>query len=474
MHQLTYVLLLTLRTFRLELSFNTVRLLRRQLNAENRMSQVYETTGAPIHASYALAQLRHLYQDHPNVARRVVHWQTLASCCLSRWLGVPHMPVSYSEASWTGLVDYRTCRYATCVQHLLPAECWTALPELRDYDDDPHRGLPEHSPYLERWPELQQKTRYFLGIGDGACATIGSKCTTPNRIACTIGTSAAARVCVPLPVVPHDDQNHNESHHDVFVPGLFCYRVDKDRVVVGGALTDGGSVVEWARTLLNLDASHEEAYEACLLEVEQLVGNELAKAVEECARQDNVQTPPSSVSFIPFLSGERNPGFRETASGCLFGLRRTTRPAHVLKSCLEGVTLRINAIVSLLQPRSLQSHHATLSREGVQLVASGGALENNALWRQMLADCTGIPVVFDEDANESTSRGVAMMAAQSLAAADFGSGDNTIPSSMVEALKPKLVSNPRSVLSCYWERMALEQNRLLEALNPLYDESDTA
>jgi gluconokinase len=458
----------------------TVQRWQRQLKAENRLSLAYGSTGAPIHASYALAQLRHLYQDHPDVARRVARWQTLPSCCVARWLRVSHMPVSYSEASWTGLLDYRTCMYAAFVQHLVPAECWTALPELRDYNDDPRRGLPAYSPYSERWPELQHTTRFFLGVGDGACATIGSKCTTPNRIACTIGTSAAARICVPLPVTPHDDNQHRKELRDggndnAFVQGLFCYRVDKDRVVVGGALTDGGSVVEWARTLLNLGASHEEEYEACLLEVEQLVSIDLAKveAGAESARQVNM-TSSGSVSFVPFLSGERNPGLRETASGCLFGLRRATRPAHVLKSCFEGVTLRISSIVSLLLPISLPSSSTTLPREeGVQLVASGGALESNPLWRQMLADCTGIPVVFDEDANESTSRGVALMVAQSIVAADVDDTNNTSSYSAAEALKPKLVSNPRSVLSCYWEQMAREQNRLLEALTPLYEEPDT-
>jgi gluconokinase len=456
---------------------------------------VYETTGAPIHASYALAQLRHLYQDHPDVSRRVARWQTLASCCLSRWMGVPHLPISYSEASWTGLLDYRTCRYAASVQQLVPAECWTALPELRDYDGDhPQRmirqGLPEHSRYYDRWPELRQSTtRFFLGVGDGACATIGSKCTIPNRIACTIGTSAAARICVPLSVTPthdDDDDDNQTQHHgsddkdDVFVPGLFCYRVNRTSVVVGGALTDGGSVVEWARTMLNLDAS-QDAYDACLLEVELMVSSDLARAAAEESDgrpADNAHTSPAgSITFVPFLSGERNPGFRETASGCMFGLRRATRPAHVLKSCLEGVTLRINAIVSLLRSTSLQTLPAPTSGDGIHLVASGGALESNWLWRQMLADCTGIPVVFDEDANESTSRGVALLVARALVAADVYMDDsaNCLQSSrIVEALKPKLVSNPRPVLSRYWERLAVEQNRLLEALDPLYDESETA
>lgn len=34
--------------------------------------------------------------------------------------------------------------------------------------------------------------------------------------------------------------------------GLWCYRVDRDRAVLGGALTDGGSVFEWLRGALAL------------------------------------------------------------------------------------------------------------------------------------------------------------------------------------------------------------------------------
>jgi gluconokinase len=84
-------------------------------------------------------------------------------------------------------------------------------------------------------PELRT-AQLFLGIGDGACANIGSKCLTGSRIAVTIGTSAAAWVCL----------RSGLSSSIITVPnGLFCYRVDKSHILVGGgALTDGGSVIE--------------------------------------------------------------------------------------------------------------------------------------------------------------------------------------------------------------------------------------
>ncbi|KAL7448183.1 hypothetical protein ACHAWC_000424 [Mediolabrus comicus] len=146
------------------------------------------------------------------------------------------------------------------------------LPPLSDFDaeDVPRNGMYQHcydgtnNIYWDRWPELRQ-CRFFLGIGDGAAANIGSKCGTRSpcnnekrRIAVTIGTSAAARLCLP-----HESDSNSSNQSDILVPfGLFCYRVDRSNILLGGALTDGGSVIEWACSLLNLQSP--ESFERCL------------------------------------------------------------------------------------------------------------------------------------------------------------------------------------------------------------------
>jgi gluconokinase len=98
--------------------------------------------------------------------------------------------------------------------------------------------------FVARWPELAA-ARIFLPLGDGACANLGSDCglvsrsggqgglsvgadsPLPRRVTVTVGTSAAVRVVLPAP--PER------------VPlGLWCYRIDEARVLLGGALTDGG------------------------------------------------------------------------------------------------------------------------------------------------------------------------------------------------------------------------------------------
>jgi gluconokinase len=264
---------------------------------EEKCKEWYNLTGTVIHTCYALPQLLHFYRpDNIHNYQRVYKWQSLASICLSRWIGVPYLPISYSEASWTGMLNWRKCEYEQELMSRLPEDCRQTLPDLIDFDQldlSAYKGTRSQSLYATRWPELfGADTRFFLSLGDGACANIGSKCTVPGRIACTIGTSAAARVCMYNEAVLsshegsprqldspsaatsdssnnntiYNNQSQSESRIDIHAaekessdvtipPGLFTYRIDRRHILVGGALTDGGSVVEWVQKLLNLDSA---------------------------------------------------------------------------------------------------------------------------------------------------------------------------------------------------------------------------
>ena len=378
-----------------------------------REHDLYQRTGAPLHSSYALPQLRDLYSkpEYEDIVSRIVVWQSLSSTCLTRWKGTPFSHVSFSEASWTGLFNFRTLEWDKEAVSLLPEECKNHMPPLQDYGDDvmPSGGIRaetlgedciERNSYWDRWPELRGSygddsvgCRLFFGLGDGACANIGSKCSTNQKISVTIGTSAAARVCVAM--------RPSASMDNFYVPeGLFCYRLDRSHVLVGGALTDGGSVVEWARQLLNLQ--DDDDFAKCMVEVEQVLNEEY----ENCTK-DNLSL--SAVSLLPFLSGERSIGYRDGANFCIAGMTRNSTSAHFMKACLEGVTLRLEAIIRLLR----QGIEA--GKRQPRIVASGFALEKNALWRQMLADCTGQQVQMDMSTRETTSMGVATMVAVALA-----------------------------------------------------------
>lgn len=433
----------------------------------------YQKTGAPLHVAYALPQLRVLYNDNSALVSQersmVARFTTLASVLVSKWTLQQNLPISYSEASWTGLINVRTCTYNETLLRLLPDACVSALPSLADFDQaDIPSGIPEDSPYYSQWPELRQ-CRWFLGVGDGACANIGSKCTVPYRIACTVGTSAAARIVLEMPLEAdperdvrgrndddesirdvsydgHDSQEAADLQYLVVPPGLFCYRINRNYCLLGGALTDGGSVIEWLSKLLNIP-SNCESFQKCMREVEEMVLKDLEMAPSSTLESGSLLT-------IPFLSGERSTGYRTGTTGAIVGLTRNTTPAHLFKTFMEGVTLRIAAIVSLLcqlmPPGKMEAC----------LVASGKALEANSMWRQMISDCTGLPVIFDETTQDATSRGMVFLVLRSVQVRSCGG----LP---LEQVQTGLESFPRPQARGYWREKSATQEKLIHAIYPL-------
>lgn len=423
---------------------------------KKRLDELYQLTGAPIHSAYALAQLRSFYDNPSNrdIISRVHKWRTLSSVILSRWTGRANLPVSFSEASWSGLLNIQNCKYEQKALSLLPKDCRKALPKLADFADLDLSILEktkqkDPNPYWEKWPELRSAL-LFLGIGDGACANIGSKCSTPSRIAVTVGTSAAARICLP--------HKAGSSAHITVPKGLFCYRIDRSHILVGGALTDGGSVVEWVSQLLNLSTS--ELFLNCVQNAQKLVNMDI-----RTKHTYSGKTQP--LIMAPFLSGERSTGYRDGATGAIMGITRETTPAHLMKSCVEGVTLRISAILNLI----LQAQKELSSRATFQcipsVVASGKALEQNAMWRQMIADSSGLKVVLDQDTSEGTSRGVGCLVA---AALDMYDKECSALSLSEEEITKCKTSEPRQKAKEFYGKLSEAQEEFIEAISPLCGE----
>src|SRR5262249_21952579 len=153
---------------------------------------VYQRTGCPLHTAYMPARVRWLERADPDLARRVRAWLPLGSLLYGRWFAQPAVTVSHSVAAWSGMLDrHRMSWDEALAAHLhLPA---SALPPLADYDQA-CRGLAPA--YAKRWPALRD-VPFFLAVGDGAAANVGSGSIGPDRVALTIGTTAAMRVVLP-------------------------------------------------------------------------------------------------------------------------------------------------------------------------------------------------------------------------------------------------------------------------------------
>ena len=99
-------------------------------------------------------------------------------------------------------------------------------------------------------------------------------------------------------------------------PGLWCYTLDAEHSLLGGALTDGGSMYQW------LDGV-------------------LVKGKDGDGGNSNGS---DKLVVLPFLGGERSPGWNDGARCTVHGISRSTTAGDIRRACLESIALRLGAI----------------------------------------------------------------------------------------------------------------------------------
>ncbi len=321
---------------------------------------LHARTGCHLHASYWPAKLRWLEREHPHLVARVARWGSFGEYLELALFG--EAATSVSMASGTGLLDQQSVRWDSEALAAAEVEPNHLFP-LCDRRDGRVGLRPSWS---RRWPALRGRP-WFPAIGDGAAGNVGSGCVDPSRLALNAGTSLALRIAAPEPGAPPR--------------GLWRYRVDRGLSLVGGALSEGGNVYAWCRDLLRLP--EDAAVEAAL-----------------AAREPDAH----GLTVLPFIAGERSPGWRDDRRASITGLTLDTGPLDVLAAALEAVALRIAMVYDVLRPLAAPAH---------AIVASGGAVARSPAWARTLADALGHPLLVAHE-EEATSRGVALLALEAL------------------------------------------------------------
>jgi gluconokinase len=315
--------------------------------------------GCRLHTSYLPARLAWLRRHDParfGTARRFLSFGEYLAL---RLFGEAR--ASVSMASGTGLLDRTTLRWdaPTLAALGLGAE------RLSPIDDTPQVGL--RPPFASRWPGLR-RVPWFPAWGDGACSNVGAGCVGAERAALMVGTSGAMRVCAgaPVPAIPD---------------GLWCYRVDARRTLLGGSLSNGGSLYAWLTETLRLPPEAD-------------IERELAAMAPDA----------HGLAVLPFLAGERSTGWRARARGSVVGLSLATRPLDILRAGLETVAYRF----ALVDERLREAYPAR-----AEVMATGAALLHSPAWTQIVADVLGVPVTPSGEP-EGSSRGAALLALERL------------------------------------------------------------
>ena len=331
----------------------------KSFRAEFNESEIHLRTGCRFHSSYWPAKLRWLQTERTDAYVRTKQWIGFAEYLCLQLFG--YRIASISMASATGLLNQKKCDWDwEFVSALGVAR--ESLPEVREKID-----LPLSRKFIDRWPALiDAKLRAVLG--DGAANNVGGGCSSADKVALMVGTSGAMRVVV------------HGNPPERLASSLWSYRIDERRVVIGGALSDGGGLYHWLTDTLAIEDRRR-----------------FEKELEAL-------TPDAhGLTILPFWSGERSTGWTGDARGAILGLTQRTTPVEIVRSAMEAIAYRFALISSALKEVAPDA----------KVIATGNALRSSPVWSQILADVLGERVLIG-GSPEASIRGAALLALEAV------------------------------------------------------------
>ena len=198
---------------------------------------------------------------------------------------------------------------------------------------------------------------------DGALNQLGSGATQPRTMTFSVGTSAAIRLSSLTPILPA-------------TRATWCY-IGVENWLCGAATTGACSCVNWFKDML---LQNKWTFAQLETELPEL--------------PDETNTPV----FLPFLFGERCPGWNDERTGGFFDLKAATTIPQLYRAILEGVLFNIYQCYQEL---------TALLGTPERIIMSGGILNSKA-WSQMAADILGAPVQLSENSQASLLGGAAL------------------------------------------------------------------
>jgi gluconokinase len=332
------------------------------LRLQRESPQLHLRTGTPLHPMSPLTKLVWFREHEPELFARAHRWCGIKELVLLRLCDA--FVTDHSVASGTGLMNLETLDYDDEALEVAGVRR-EQLPALV-----PSTDVLDLSPVAAR--ELGgEALPAVAGAGDGPLANLGVGAVQPGVAACSIGTSGALRLIVEHPLVDRERR-------------VFCYALTPGRWAVGGAINNGGVVLQWVQEALAPElAAHSEAE---LLDVA-------------------AHAPPGSEALImlPYLLGERAPHWSPVPRGAYVGLTRAHRREHLVRAALEGVCQQLALVLQSLRDAG----------SAVREVRATGGFARSRLWRQMLCDVLGLPIGFPKG-REGSGFGAALLGMEAL------------------------------------------------------------
>ncbi|HLP01828.1 MAG TPA: FGGY-family carbohydrate kinase, partial [Opitutaceae bacterium] len=161
--------------------------------------------------------------------------------------------------------------------------------------------------------------------------------------------------------------------------------------------------------------------------------------------------------LLPYYAGERTPNV-PTGSGAFIGLNaKTNTPAHFARAAMEGATLGMNYGLRRL---------AELGVKAKEIRITGGGAKS-PVWRQIMADVFGVPVVAMVE-DEGAALGGALQAAWCVARQSNPKAKHEDVTRRIVALDESTRCQPNKANVAVYRKMQALHDQLSQALRPVF------
>ena len=328
---------------------------------------LYQRTGCMPHVTYSRHALRWLSSQGAELSRM----QFISQGAYTFYRLTGEYRESISTMSGGGLINIHKLTYDDFVLQWLNIRPEQLAP-LATFRDT--AGLTQQAADLL---SIAPGIPVVPAFPDGALNQLAAGALEHGRMTLSIGTSSAIRLSVPEPKLP---ENH----------ALWCY-YGVDGWVSGAAISGACNCVNWF--------------------MERALGRKLS--FDELEQGDwNLEDLPV---FLPFLFGERCPGWNDARRGGFLGVLPEHGPKELYRGLLAGILCNLYQCYETL---------CACSQEPLDIRVSDGVL-HSPQWTQMLADFLQRELLCANEPDASTI-GAALLAAHAAGdPAPLGQGSNT-------------------------------------------------
>lgn len=327
-------------------------------------ANIHRITGRPPDLTPGLYRFQWLKENEPEVWKKTAHFIDVQSYLVQRLCG-GEFRTGWFSADPMGIIDMESHHWSAELLEALELD-ETRLPMLHAPGSQLGTLLPE----IAKETGLPQSLPIYAGGGDGQCAGLGTNCTTTTRAYINLGTAIVSGVWSP-------DYRYDVNWRTELA-------AQGEGYIYENCLRSGAFLLNWF--------------------VDQFVANGKADAkVFDRLEKSSIELPIGSDGLMvqPYFSGVMDPHWDTSARGVMIGLSGSHTEAHIYRAILEAITID--------QVISTEATEDALGYKIDHYLAIGGGAKS-ALWRQMLADASGKPVLVSQTI-EASALGAGMIAA---------------------------------------------------------------